>query len=150
MILPLDMRHLSQVAEIERLCFSEPWSEKALEESLKSQFSHFFVYEEAHKVLGYMGLYAVAGEGSVTNVATHPDHRKKGVGRALVENALALGKELGLEYITLEVRESNIGAQKLYEKCGFANVGIRRNFYSSPKENAIIMNYFFNSTETDL
>ncbi len=147
MVLPLEKRHIGAVAKIEELCFSEPWSEKALEESLSSPCSHFYVFEESGEVLGYMGLYAVAGEGSVTNVATHPAHRKKGVGKALVENAVALGKELGLEYITLEVRESNLSAQRLYEGCGFENVGVRRNFYSSPKENAIIMNYFFSKEE---
>ena len=142
MILSFDKAHIPEVAEIERLCFSEPWSEKALEESLASSLSHFFVFVEDGRVIGYMGLYAVAGEGSVTNVATHPDHRRKGVGKALVENAVAIGKELGLEYITLEVRQSNLPAQKLYEKCGFQIVGKRRNFYTAPTEDAIIMNCF--------
>lgn len=143
MIVPFEKRHLSQIAEIERLCFSDPWSENALEESIRSPYSHFFVYEEEGVAVGYMGLYAVAGEGSVTNVATHPDHRKKGIGKALVDNALEVGRSLGLEYMTLEVRLSNEPAQRLYEKCGFQTVGTRRNFYSSPKEDAIIMNYFF-------
>lgn len=143
MIKKFDKVHLSAVAEIEKLCFSEPWSESALEESLDSVFSHFYVYTEEDRVLGYMGLYAVAGEGSVTNVAVHPDSRKKGVGEALVRNAIEVGKTLKLEYMTLEVRQSNEPAQRLYEKCGFQTVGTRRNFYSSPKEDAIIMNYFF-------
>ena len=149
MILPFDKEHIPEVAEIERLCFSEPWSEKALEESLASSLSHFFVFVEGGRVIGYMGLYAVAGEGSVTNVATHPDHRRKGVGKALVENAVAVGKELGLEYITLEVRQSNLPARELYEKCGFQIVGKRRNFYTAPTEDAIIMNCFFDKEEKD-
>lgn len=139
MIVPMTEEHVSSVAEIERLCFSEPWSEAALKESLDSELSKFYVYTENGAVVGYMGLYAVAGEGSVTNVATHPDHRKKGVGYALVQNALRVAEALGLESVTLEVRESNIPAQRLYEKCGFARVGVRKNFYSLPKENGVVM-----------
>ena len=142
MILPMTTEHISEVAEIERLCFSDPWSEKALSESIAYDYAHFFVYLENGRVVGYMGLYALYGEGSVTNVATHPDYRGKGVGTALVENALKVGEELSLEYITLEVRESNLTAQRLYEKCGFTRVGVRKNFYSLPRENAVVMNYF--------
>ena len=139
MIVPMTEEHIHGVAEIEKLCFSEPWSEAALKESLDSEFSEFYVYIEDGTVAGYMGLYAVAGEGSVTNVATHPDHRKKGVGYALVQNALRVAEALSLESITLEVRESNIPAQRLYEKCGFERVGVRKNFYKLPKENAVVM-----------
>lgn len=146
MLVPMKKEHISAVAEIERLCFSEPWSEKALEESLSSPLTRFYVYVD-ETVMGYMGLYTVAGEGSVTNVATHPDHRRKGVALALVENSVRIGRELGLEYITLEVRESNIPAIRLYEKCGFKVMGKRKNFYSSPKEDAIIMNCFFDSKD---
>lgn len=146
MLKPMTKEHISAVAEIERLCFSEPWSENALAESLESPLARFFVYEDG-EVMGYMGMYTVAGEGSVTNVATHPDHRRKGVALALVENSVKIGKELGLDYITLEVRESNAPAVKLYEKCGFRVMGKRKGFYSSPKEDAIIMNCFFDSKD---
>ena len=139
MIVPMTREHIPQVAEIERLCFSEPWSEQALSESLDSQYSHFYVYLDGDRVTGYMGLYAVAGEGSVTNVATHPDSRGRGIGTALVKNALEVGKRLELEYIFLEVRESNIIAQGLYEKCGFEVVGKRKGFYAMPKEDAVVM-----------
>lgn len=143
MIVPFDKAHISAVAEIERLCFSDPWSEKALSESLDSPHSRFLVYLEGDSVVGYIGLYALSGEGSITNVATHPDYRRRGIGRALIEGAIAKGKTEGLEYITLEVRESNSPAISLYENCGFQVMGKRRNFYSNPREDAIIMNYFF-------
>ena len=139
MIAPMTKEHVTAVAEIERLCFSLPWSEESLKESLDSQYSHFYVFLEGDTVVGYMGLYAVAGEGSVTNVATHPDHRKKGIGYALVQNALRVAQSLALESVTLEVRESNLPAQGLYEKCGFKPVGIRKNFYDMPKEDAVLM-----------
>lgn len=141
MIEPFEKKHLAEVAEIERLSFHDAWSEDALLKSIMSPLSHFYVCTEDEKVVGYMGMYAVAGEGSVTNVAVHPDSRGKGYGRALVENAIAVGERLGLEYITLEVRESNLTAQKLYEKCGFQKVGVRKNFYSFPKEHAVIMQW---------
>ncbi len=143
MIVPFKSEHIADAAEIERLSFSEPWSESSLAESLVSPYSRFFVYISDGRAAGYMGLYLVSGEGSVTNVATHPDYRKKGIGEALVKNAVELCRAEGAEYITLEVRASNAPAIRLYEKCGFVKVGERKNFYSSPRENAVIMNYFF-------
>lgn len=143
MIAPMTEKHIRAVAEIERLCFAEPWSEVSLRDSIASPYSRFFVHTEGNEVTGYIGLYAVAGEGSVTNVAIHPLHRKKGIGCALVQNAVKIGEKESLEYITLEVRESNTPARKLYEKCGFQVMGKRKDFYSSPREDAIIMNYFF-------
>ncbi len=143
MLTDFDKSHISQVAEIERLCFSDPWSERALEESLESEYSHFSVALDGESVVGYIGLYAVSGEGCITNVAVHPDSRGRGIGRALVEKAIERGRALGLEYLTLEVRKSNGTARALYEKCGFLTVGERRNFYSNPKEDALIMNYFY-------
>ncbi|MBQ7897318.1 MAG: ribosomal protein S18-alanine N-acetyltransferase [Clostridia bacterium] len=142
MIKDFNAVHISPAAEIERLCFSDPWSEGAFADSLKSEYAHFKVWEE-DKVLGYIGFYAVAGEGSITNVAVHPDARGKGIGLALVKEVIALGEKLALDYITLEVRGSNTPARTLYEKCGFRDMGTRRNFYTKPREDAVIMNYFF-------
>ena len=135
--------HVAEAAEIEKLCFSDPWSEKSFLDSLDSPFSHFLVFEE-ESVLGYIGLYTVSGEGSITNVAVHPEKRGLGIGEALVREALRLGNTLSLDYVTLEVRDSNTPARRLYEKCGFKAVGTRRGFYSKPKEDAVIMNYYFN------
>ncbi|MBE6700511.1 MAG: ribosomal-protein-alanine N-acetyltransferase [Ruminococcaceae bacterium] len=149
MVIPFDTCHIKEVAEIEKTCFSSPWSEGALKESLDSDFSHFAVYESDGKVLGYIGLYAVAGEGSITNVAVHPNARGQGIGKALVDYTIKKGEELSLEYITLEVRVTNVSAKKLYEKCHFKEVGVRRNFYTKPTEDAIIMNYFYNKEKTN-
>ncbi len=143
MIKAFEKGHVAEAAEIEKLCFSDPWSEKSFLDSLDSPFSHFLVFEE-ESVLGYIGLYTVSGEGSITNVAVHPEKRGLGIGEALVREALRLGDTLSLDYITLEVRESNTPARRLYEKCGFKAVGTRRGFYSKPKEDAVIMNYYFN------
>ena len=142
MIKDFDFVHIPSAVEIEGLCFSDPWSENAFKDSLSSPYSHFKVWEE-ERVGGYIGFYALSGEGSITNVAVHPDFRKKGIGEALVKEVIRVGKELDLDYITLEVRVSNTPAKSLYLKCGFQEMGIRRNFYSKPKEDALIMNYFF-------
>lgn len=143
MIKDFNFLHITPAAEIERLCFSDPWSEGAFSDSIKNSYSHFKVWEEEEALLGYIGFYAVAGEGSITNVAVHPDARGRGIGEALVKAIIDLGKELDLDYITLEVRVSNAPARSLYEKCGFRDMGTRRGFYSKPREDAVIMNYFF-------
>ena len=143
MIKAFEKKHATEVAEIEKLCFSDPWSEKSFLDSLENPFSHFLAFEE-EGISGYIGLYAVSGEGSITNVAVHPEKRGRGIGESLVREAIKLGEALSLEFITLEVRESNTPARRLYEKCGFSDVGIRRGFYSKPREDAVIMNYYFN------
>lgn len=142
MIKDFDKRHITDAVALEELCFSEPWSEKAFQDSISSPFSYFKVWEE-EKVDGYIGLYAVSGEGSITNVAVHPEKRGQGIGEKLVREAIRVGRELNLEYITLEVRESNVPARRLYEKCGFEEMGKRKSFYSKPREDAVVMNYFF-------
>lgn len=141
MIVKMTKEHVPEVAEIEKLCFSDPWSEHALSESIACDYAHFSVYLENGKVIGYMGFYALFDEGSVTNVATHPDYRGRGVGTALMQHTIELCRKRSVESITLEVRESNITAQRLYEKCGFERVGVRKNFYSLPRENALIMQW---------
>lgn len=143
MIKDFNFLHITPAAEIERLCFSDPWSEGAFADSIKNSYSHFKVWEEEEALLGYIGFYAVSGEGSITNVAVHPDARGRGIGEALVRAIIDLGKELDLDYITLEVRVSNAPARSLYKKCGFRDMGTRRGFYSKPREDAVIMNYFF-------
>ncbi len=142
MIKDFEEIHIDEVAEIERLSFTDAWSKKALLDSLKNEFSHFKVYVE-DKVLGYIGFYAVAGEGSITNVAVHPDKRGRGIGEKLVRAVIEEGERQKVEYITLEVRTSNETARRLYSKCGFVDMGIRKNFYSNPREDAVVMNYFF-------
>ena len=143
MIKDFDFLHIPEAVRIEELCFSDPWSEIAFKDSLLSPFSHFKVWEENGRVMGYIGFYALSGEGSITNVAVHPDGRKKGIGKALIDEIIGLGESLGLEYITLEVRVSNTPARNLYAKCGFEDMGLRKNFYTKPKEDAMIMNYYF-------
>jgi ribosomal-protein-alanine N-acetyltransferase len=126
------------VAALERECFSEPWSENAIIESLNSG-TLFFLFEEAEEILGYAGLQVVLDEGYVTNIAVTEKARKRGIGSALTERILSAGREKALSFVSLEVRASNSAAISLYEKFGFKAVGVRKRFYANPTEDAIIM-----------
>ena len=139
----MTLEDIPEVVEIEKQCFSLPWSAKSFEDSISREDTIFLVCEESEKddvvVTGYMGLYVSFDEASVTNVAVSPSFRKKGCGDALVAAAKAEAKEVGAESIFLEVRASNEAALSLYKKQGFENLGIRKKFYEHPVEDAIIM-----------
>ena len=131
--------HVAAIAEIEKLCFSDPWSENSIAYELNSRLSYWLVAVENGQVLGYIGSQSVLGESDMMNVAVHPDHRRKGIAEALV-HALSHGlKEQNNVCLTLEVRISNIPAITLYEKLGFSQVGRRPNYYRNPKEDALIL-----------
>ena len=137
-IVVMQERHLAALAEIERACFHAPWSENALREELGKGL--FLVAEDENQtVCGYVGCQTVLDEGYITNVAVSPDFRRQGIARALIEALLAKARENGLAFVTLEVRESNAPAIALYTGAGFAPVGKRKNFYSNPTENAVLM-----------
>ena len=136
----LSLEHIDSVVEIENTCFSNPWSSEDLTAQIDNETSHFLVALIDDKVVGYMGLQIFSGEGYVTNVAVLPEYRGQGIAQTLINEQM----KNKMDFITLEVRESNIPAIRLYEKTGFKNVGIRPNFYSNPTENAIIMTRYFN------
>lgn len=135
----MNSQHLDGVVNIENICFANPWSRADLEQQLNLDTSHFAVATLDGNVVGYMGLQIFSGEGYVTNVAVLPDFRRMGIAKKLIEHQL----QNEMSFITLEVRESNLPAIKLYESCGFENVGIRPKFYTNPTENAIIMTRYF-------
>ena len=130
--------HVAAVAELEKLCFADPWSEKSIASELNNPLALWLVAVEDGSLCGYIGSQSVMGESDMMNVAVHPDHRRKGVGEMLV---LALCEALSKENasLALEVRASNAPAISLYEKLGFAQVGMRRNYYRNPKEDALIL-----------
>ena len=135
--------HISALAQLERECFSDPWSEKALAEELSNSNAVFRVALIDGEVAGYVGMLHVLDEGDICNVAVFDRYRRKGVASALIQHLVDYGVENQLSFITLEVRESNIGAQKFYETMGFETIGVRKNFYDNPKEHAILMNKTF-------
>ena len=129
-----------EVAELEKLCFSLPWSEKSLELLTTDKNIGFVAIDKASgRVAAYGGMIAVLDEGQITNIATHPDYRRQGIGDSIVRALIRYAEEEKISLISLEVRESNHAAQALYEKLGFRAVGVRKNFYTSPRENGIVM-----------
>ena len=139
-LIPLVHEHLSQAAEIERLCFSDPWSEKMLAEHLANPCSlTLAAVDGVGRLLGYVGLLAVVDEGYITNVAVRPDCRCQGVASSLLQALEARGRARNLTFLTLEVRQSNAPARALYEELGYLQAGLRRNYYENPPEDAVIM-----------
>ena len=130
---------LEDVYIIETECFSHPWSKQSLEEELNNETSLFLVAKEENEVIGCIGMSIVIDEGYIFNVAVRENHRNKGVATALINELVTYGKKNNFSFITLEVRESNLPAISLYSKFGFIKAGERKDYYSNPKENAILM-----------
>ena len=126
-------------AELEKIIFSQPWSEQGFLDAIAIEQNIFLIAEEAGELYGYIGMYQVLDEGEITNVAVKPDKRNAGIGRKLVQEAIEQAKKQGISQIVLEVRVSNTSAIHLYETCGFEIGGIRKGFYDFPKEDAYIM-----------
>jgi ribosomal-protein-alanine N-acetyltransferase len=137
-IIRMSREHLSAVAEIEQISFSDPWSVESLELMLGEQAMGLVALEDG-RVLGYVGMMCVLDEGQIINVATHHDSRRRGVGRALMRAIEQSAKQRGIVFLSLEVRESNAAARSLYSSLGWVECGIRKNFYSKTTENACIM-----------
>lgn len=135
--------HLEAVYIIETECFSHPWSKQSIENELNNDTSLFWVATENNDVIGYIGMSIVIDEGYIFNVAVSKNSRKKGVATALINELVTYGKKNNFSFITLEVRESNEPARSLYSKFGFIKVGKRKDYYSDPKENAILMTKYF-------
>ena len=138
-IVKMEACHVSQVAQLEKLCFSDPWSEKSVASELENKWALWLVALEDDAVVGYIGSQTAVDETDVMNVAVHPDHRRKGIAEALIEKLVAELKARGSYALMLEVRDSNIPAISLYEKLGFLQVGLRKNYYHNPKEHARIL-----------
>ena len=131
--------HVQQVAQLEALCFSDPWSENSVASELKNPLALWLVAVEKDCVAGYVGSQTVMGETDMMNIAVHPDYRRKGIAEALVNGLTGELKALGSQCLTLEVRASNIAAQNLYAKLDFIQIGRRPNYYRHPKEDALIL-----------
>lgn len=134
----ISREHLSDVAALEALCFSEPWSERALE-LLLTDTAVGYVCLDAGRVVAYGGMLIAADEGQITNVAVHPDYRRRGLGRELMAAIAADARARGFLQIALEVRASNHAAILLYERDGYVIAGKRPNFYREPREDALVM-----------
>ena len=149
-IVPMTADHLEQVAELERICFSTPWSRNMLAEELDNLLSAFLVaLDDSGRVVGYAGLQVILDEGYITNIAVRPECRRRGVAAKLLQVFLDFGQANRLSFLTLEVRASNYDAIALYGSRGFRSMGRRKNYYEHPREDAIIMTKEFNTDGTE-
>ncbi len=142
-ILDMKVQHIKALSEIEKQCFSVPWSEKSLVEELENKAAKFFVAESDNDVLAYVGMHVISDEAYIANLAVKVDYRRMGIGTSLINHTLNFAKKNKLKFLTLEVRESNLSAIRLYKSLGFKNVGKRKNFYNKPTEDGEIFTYFF-------
>ena len=131
--------HVAQVAALEAICFADPWSEKSVASELTNPLSLWLVAMDGERLAGYVGSQSVLGESDMMNVAVHPDYRRKGIAEALCNVLIEALKKKENHCLTLEVRASNEPAKALYEKLGFVQVGLRKNYYRNPKEDACIL-----------
>lgn len=128
-----------QVAEIERICIENPWSEKGFRDALSLDNTYYLVAEEQGEIAGYCGYYRSFEEADIVNVAVAPSHRRKQIGRRLLESLIANGTAQGITAFTLEVRASNLPAIALYRSLDFQTEAIRKRFYQNPEEDACLM-----------
>ena len=135
-IVRMNESHVAAVAELERLNFSTPWDEASVRSELTNKLALWLVALDGEEVVGYVGSQTVLQEADMMNVAVADSHRRRGIARALVEELI---RQLDAYQLTLEVRASNAPAIALYEKMGFQQVGLRKNYYQKPKENALIL-----------
>ena len=131
--------HVAQIAELEKLCFSDPWSERSVASELNNPLAFWLVADDNGQVAGYIGSQTVMGETDMMNVAVHPDYRKQGIATALIVGLVEELRKLGSHCLTLEVRASNENAIRVYRKLDFQEVGCRKNYYRNPKEDALIL-----------
>lgn len=132
-------RDSSAVWELEKKCFSVPWSEESIRAMFSEKGYWNLTARDDGSLVGYIGMKAVLDEADITNVAVDPDRRRQGIGKMLLRELLAKAGDMGIRRIFLEVRVSNTAARALYEQAGFRTVDVRKNYYEKPKEDAYIM-----------
>ena len=139
MIRRMSMQDVPAIADLEKLCFSDPWSEKSIASELTNPYSLWLVWEEDNKVLGYIGSQSVPPEADVMNLAVAPNARGRKIGRKLLTALCEVLHSHGIDKLLLEVRASNEPAIRLYERFGFEYLGKRPRYYVNPMEDALIM-----------
>ena len=138
-ILRMNASHVAQVAALEKICFSDPWSENSVASELNNKLALWLVAVEGEQVAGYIGSQTVLDETDMMNVAVHPDYRRRGIAETLILSLVEELKKLDSRCLTLEVRASNDPAISLYKKLGFGEIGRRKNYYRNPREDALIL-----------
>ena len=139
-IVRLEEKHLESTAELEKICFAHPWTAEGLKTLTGDGGVGFAALEKGSgRVISYAGMIFAADMADITDVATHPDYRRRGISRAVMGRLLEYAREKGATSVALDVRVSNLGAVALYEGLGFEIVGKRPRFYRTPPEDAYVM-----------
>lgn len=140
LVRPMEEKDLETVMKIEHASFPTPWSPHAFYGELRdNDYARYFCLVHENQVIGYMGLWFILEEGHITNVAIAPEFRGQRLGEFLMRTVMREMFEIGMERMTLEVRSSNLSAQRLYERLGFVTAGVRKGYYSDNREDALIM-----------
>ena len=142
-LVKLTADHIPQMVELEKICFSLPWTADMIRSELNNPSCLYLAAVDGDTLVGYIGVQTVLDEGYINNVAVRPEYRRRGIAAALISLLIDEARAIGLAFMTLEVRESNAPAIALYEKLGFTTVGRRKNYYEKPREDAILMTIFF-------
>ncbi len=131
---------IASVVEVERASFPVPWPANAFKHELtQNRNARYVVARDGERIVAYAGLWLMVDEAHITTFAVHPDARRQRIGERLLQRLFEIAQEMNAEWLTLEVRASNLAAQKLYEKYGFRRAGVRRRYYSDNNEDALIM-----------
>ena len=142
-LVKLTEAHIPQMVELEKICFSLPWTADMIRSELNNPSCLYLAAVDGDTLVGYIGVQTVLDEGYINNVAVRPEYRRRGLAAALISLLINEARTIGLAFMTLEVRESNAPAIALYEKLGFTTVGRRKKYYEKPREDAILMTIFF-------
>ena len=141
---------LDALEELEKACFSLPWTREQLRSGFQDGNHEFLVAASADgNLLGYVGMMTVLDEGYISNIAVAPEVRRQGIGRRLVKEMLLRAEKRNLSFVTLEVRAHNESAIQLYGGEGFLPVGLRKDYYERPKEDALLMTRFFTQKDVN-
>ena len=145
----MDLTHLLSAVELEKECFSVPWTAEMFLAELSDPHCVYYAAEEDGRLIGYAGMQFVLDEGYINNIAVSPLYRRRGIASALMDRLICSARGLSLAFLTLEVRCGNSSAVSLYEKYGFERVGLRRGYYDKPREDALLMTLFFGRAASD-
>ena len=138
-ILEMKEEDLPAVSRMEEETFSMPWSAADFLDMIRCEYAYYVVAKERNEILGCCGIRNMCGDGEITNVVVRQIHRRKGIGELMLRGLMEQSRAIGVKNYTLEVRETNEAAIRLYEKLGFSVEGRRKNFYEKPREDALIM-----------